>query len=355
MKKQITDKLIGEKDYFDKVYYKIYGQNNDSLREKSINENRSKYRYLMVIFGLLLILNLINVIFTEDGNLIKKDGYIEAIIRPDNGNYNVNLIAEIEGNNFSIKHEIPIKISAANERQVAEKKGEDFVDQEAAGRVQLNKLLNSISQIDNNNSGTLILPKKLEDGSNLKWQIKKTNNFVYLFLLFALSISIIYISRFSKEKKLESAAKKSVLTELPDFINKIVLLLNAGLVFSSAFNRVVDKDHENEDETYFLKQMIVIKEKVEETNSSLILELKSFSERLQVRELIRTVNIISDNIYLGSLLVEKLQIESDLLWENRRKSAEEQNRISETKLSFPLAIHLIVLITITIAPALLTT
>jgi len=355
MKKQITDKLAGEKDYFDKIYYKIYGLNNDLLGEKSISENKGKYKYLFLIFGFLLLLNFVNVMVAQDGNLIKKDGYVEAINRPDSGIYNVNLIAEIEGNNFSFKQEIPIKISAVGERQVSEKQEEKSVNQESAGRVQLNKLLNSISQIDNSNAGTIILPQELEDGSNLKWYSQNNNNFVYLSLLFVLSVSIIYIGRFSKVKKLESEAKKSVLMELPDFINKIVLLLNAGLVFSSAFSRVVDKDYENEDETYFSKQMIVIKEKVEMTNSSLILELKSFSERIQVRELIRTVNIISDNIYLGALLVEKLQNESDLLWENRRKFAEEQNRINETKLSFPLAIHLLVLITITIAPALLTT
>ncbi|HZK88433.1 MAG TPA: hypothetical protein VFC27_04685 [Anaerovoracaceae bacterium] len=355
MKKQITDKLTGEKDYFDKIYYKIYGLNNGFFREKSINENKSKYKYLILTFGFLLLLNLISAISAGDGNLIKRDGYVEAISRPDKGIYNVNLIAEIDGKNFSFKQEIPIKISAASESQVVEKQAENPVDQESAGRAQLNKLVNSISQIDHSNIDTLILPKELEDGSNLKWYVKNNSNFVYLSLLFIFSISAIYIGRFNKIKKLENESKKSILTELPDFINKIVLLLNAGLVFSSAFSKVIDKDHENGDETYFLKQMIGIKDRVEITNSSLILELKNFSERIQVRELIRTVNIISDNIYLGALLVEKLQIESDLLWENRRKFAEEQNRINETKLSFPLAIHLIVLITITIAPALLTT
>ncbi|MBK5245800.1 MAG: hypothetical protein JJE49_00850 [Peptostreptococcaceae bacterium] len=355
MKKKITDKLTGEKVYFDKVYYRIYGLNNDSLREKSINENKNKYKYLILIFGLLLILNLISVISAGDGNLIKIDGYVKAISRPDKGIYNVNLIAEIDGKNFSFKQEIPIKISAAGKRQVPGKLDENPVDQESAIRVQLNKLLNSISQIDNSNAGTIMLPQEMEDGSNLKWHVKNNSNFVYLSIFFILSISVIYFGRYSNLKKMEREAKESILTELPDFINKIVLLMNAGLVFSSAFSRVVDQNHKNEDETYFLKQMISIKEKVEATNSSLIFELKNFSERIQVRELIRTVNIISDNIYLGALLVEKLQNEGDLLWENRRKFAEEQNRISETKLSFPLAIHLIVLITITISPALITT
>lgn len=355
MKKQMADKLAGEKKHFDKVIYKIYGLDNDSLREKIINENKNKYKYLMIVFGLLLLMNLMNGLVIGDGNLIKKDGYIEAIIRPDKGTYNVNLIAEIEGNNFSSKQEIPMKISAVSEKEVEDQKENDLIDLETMRRAQLNKLENSIRQIDYSNGERVLLPKKLEDGSSLKWYSKSTNYFVYWLLLFLISAGTIYMGRFHKLTKLEREAKKSILNELPDFINKIVLLLNAGLVFSSAFNRVATSDQENDDENYFIKQMIEIREKVEGTNSSLIIELKNFSERLQVRELIRTVNIISDNIYLGALLVEKLQIENDLLWENRRKLSEEQNRISETKLSFPLAIHLIILITITIAPALLTT
>ena len=193
MKKQITDKLAGGKDYFDK----IYGLKNDFLREKSINENKSKYKCLILAFGFLMILNLMSVIAAGDGNLIKKDGYVEAISRPDKGIYNVNLIAEIEGKNFSFKQEIPIKISAAGERQASGKQEENPVDQESAGRAQLNKLANSISQIDNSNTGTLILPQELEDGSNLKWCVKNNSNFVYLSLLFIFSISAIYIGRFN--------------------------------------------------------------------------------------------------------------------------------------------------------------
>ena len=355
MIKKIINQFIGEKVFFDKIYYKIYGLNNEFLREKSINENKRKYKFVILLFGVLLILNLIKIMVVEDVNLIKKDGYIEAIIRPVSGIYNVNLIAEINGKDFSSKQEIPLKISPVKEKEVAKTNLGEPIDEEAVKRAELNQFVSNINQIENSNSGTIILPDKLEDGSNLKWYTKTNNTFLYLFLLFFIGIGFLYIGRFSKAKNVEREAKKSVVTELPDFINKIVLLMNAGLVFSSAFSLVVDKYHENEEETYFLKQMISIKEKVETTNSSLIFELKNFSERIQVRELIRTVNIISDNIYLGVLLVEKLQNEGDLLWENRRKFAEEQNRINETKLSFPLAIHLIVLITITIAPALLTT
>ena len=52
-------------------------------------------------------------------------------------------------------------------------------------------------------------------------------------------------------------------------------------------------------------------------------------------------------------LTEKLQRESETLWINRKKNCEEKGKLAETKLTLPLMIFLIVLIVITVAPALL--
>jgi hypothetical protein len=350
---KIIDIMAGEKEHFDKIYNKIYGRNKTFESEKNVKENIRKYQFLVLIFGLILIMDVINEIKISDSNIIENNGYIKEISRPESGTYNINLIAEIKGTNRSFVEEIPINISALikNNSEAKEKsENQKEIDQRI-----LYELLGSIRQIEASNMGNVILPKELEDGSSIKWMIKNNNNIIYLILLFILSVCSIYYFRFSKVKKLENDVRKSVLEELPDLINKIILLLNAGLVFSSAFSRIVYLDEFNKKETYLSSQLIEIISKVEATNNSLILELKMFSERVQVRELIRVINIISDNVYMGALLVEKLEIESDLIWENRRKFVEEQNRINETKLSFPLAIHLMVLISITIAPALINT
>lgn len=69
--------------------------------------------------------------------------------------------------------------------------------------------------------------------------------------------------------------------------------------------------------------------------------------------MIRVANIICDNVSKGTGLTEKLQAESEILWMNRKKNCEERGRLAETKLTLPLVIFLLVLIVITIAPALL--
>ncbi|MBQ3184719.1 MAG: hypothetical protein IJB54_01905, partial [Firmicutes bacterium] len=64
-------------------------------------------------------------------------------------------------------------------------------------------------------------------------------------------------------------------------------------------------------------------------------------------------NIIEDNVNKGTELTGKLRSESDMLWMDRKKKCEEMGRLAETKLTLPLMLFLIVLIVITVAPALL--
>ncbi len=146
-------------------------------------------------------------------------------------------------------------------------------------------------------------------------------------------------------------------------MNKLVLLLNAGLVVSTAFSKIVEdyqtfhrgeKQQENmKNKRCLYDELCEIQKKVDQSNASLIRELKEFSQRSGVRELVRLTAVISDNWNKGSMLAEKLEGESELLWVSRKKRAEEKGRLAETKLTFPLMILLIVLIMVTIAPAMM--
>lgn len=83
------------------------------------------------------------------------------------------------------------------------------------------------------------------------------------------------------------------------------------------------------------------------------LEFRRMAKESGIRELMRVSNIISDNIKKGVELTGKLQAESEMLWLERKKSCEERGRLAETKLTLPLMIFLMVLMIITVAPALL--
>jgi len=98
---------------------------------------------------------------------------------------------------------------------------------------------------------------------------------------------------------------------------------------------------------------VEMQKRVNQSNTSLIKELKEFSQRCGVREMVRLTVVISENWNKGSMLAEKLEGEGQLLWISRKKRAEEQGKLAETKLTFPLMILLLVLIMVTVAPALM--
>ena len=100
-------------------------------------------------------------------------------------------------------------------------------------------------------------------------------------------------------------------------------------------------------------QLTQIGRAVRETNGSLCQELQQFAKRSGVKELIRISNILSDNLNKGTDLSEKLKQENSLLWLARKQQSEEKGRLAETKLTLPLMILLLVLIMMTIAPAMM--
>jgi dynactin complex subunit len=92
---------------------------------------------------------------------------------------------------------------------------------------------------------------------------------------------------------------------------------------------------------------------VHNTNGSMSTEFRNFAKESGIRELLRLSNIIEDNIHKGAALSEKLEAESENLWISRKKACEEKGRLSETKMTVPLMMFLMVLIVITVAPAMI--
>jgi tight adherence protein C len=212
-------------------------------------------------------------------------------------------------------------------------------------------------------SKALILPESLGNHINLEWYEPNDFNLLPIIVIFCYIIFTIYLSRYQQIDKEIKERNQEIISQLPDFINKLVLLLNAGLVVSTAISKIAN-DYEatisknnaravkQKDSRVLYEELVEIQKRVQQTKAPLIYELKDFSKRTGISELIRVSNIIGDNINKGSSLAEKLQGESEFLWLSRKKKAEEQGRLAETKLTFPLVILLIVLIMITIAPAL---
>ena len=81
--------------------------------------------------------------------------------------------------------------------------------------------------------------------------------------------------------------------------------------------------------------------------------INEYAVKHDVKELIRIAAILRENEKRGSDVIESLARESRYLWDERKIIARESGKAIDTKMSYPLGLLLIVLIVITIAPALL--
>jgi len=338
-------------------YEKLYGPGDHSEAVyKEQKMVRKRYLTVITVFAAVFLMSLAGK-NNLDLSIKTDDGMLEALKRPaleeGTGVVDVSVFALLEQG--SLKKDMQLVIEPKNGRIVNERE-EGILGEETAEEKTERKIDSAVRSLNQDTKNSkVILPSKLEDGTRLIWQEKRSGNTPLLILLLAVSVAAVYMSRFDALKKKERAAKESIIKELPEFINKTVLLLNAGEVMQQAFIKIMTDYGKSRDgsNTYFYEQLFGIYLRMRDTNSSMHEELTVLARRSGVRELMRVSGIIRDNVDKGSALAEKLGQESDSLWFVRKKQSEEKGRIAETKLTLPLVILLLALVMITIAPAIM--
>ena len=81
--------------------------------------------------------------------------------------------------------------------------------------------------------------------------------------------------------------------------------------------------------------------------------ISEYAARHNVKEMVRIATILTENERRGSDVIESLSRESSYLWDDRKIVARESGKMIDMKMSWPLGMLLILLIVITMAPALM--
>jgi hypothetical protein len=280
---------------------------------------------------------------SNDPNLINNEGFVNSIniIKPK--------IVQLRGT-FKL---MDTQIEKAFSVRVVNNENITYLSK--IFEMNLQTLVKKISL--SNGSEYIFLPENDNFGNNLFWSKGNGSFQGKLFSILIISLAAIYLNRHTFLAKKSKKFKNDIIRDFPSFVTKFILLLNAGLVVSTALEKIAFDYESNTRKQGIIpiyEELLIIENKIFKTNSSLIIELKNLGERTKIREMSRFAAIISENINKGSELVDKLEAEGELLWISRKKRIEERARLTEAKLTFPLLILLIVLIVITISPVLLT-
>ncbi len=203
--------------------------------------------------------------------------------------------------------------------------------------------------------GKVPLPSELSGGQSIEWSVEKNTHTMLIAFTAIMVCLLLYNRKRIPLRRQREAELYSITRQLPEFVNRLVLLLNAGLVLNTAFERTIEESLKfgNCDNDYFTVNMRELYIRVRQTNGSINREFRDFAKTAGSKDLMRISNIISDNISKGVELTHKLQRESEILRINRKRACEERGRLAETRLTLPLTIFLLVLIVITVSPALL--
>ena len=336
-------------------------RNKGELTEAEATKNALRQIMAVAAVGLVLVAADFMISSGSGEADVEHSGDGIYLVRPQEGENSseLSIVAKIKGKDGIYEKKMNIMLDAHEKEKTQEKSEADEKGGEEPEDIRVERNLEMIAEQINDDitKRRIALPGKLEGGENIRWTVEpaEDSNAMIIAAMTVLICVILYRERFSAIRRREREHRESVLRRLPGFINRLVLLLNAGLVLSSAFQVAVEESiaGRESEKDYFYRNLKGIYVAMKTANVSMENGLREFAVRSKVRELMRISSIIDDNISKGTELTYKLQNESRMLWTERKKKCEEKGKLAETKLTLPLVLFLMVLIVITIAPAML--
>ena len=221
----------------------------------------------------------------------------------------------------------------------------------------------AISEIEYSKAERIRLPDELSDGSKISWKRLDKKDYTAALLIPAIYLAlIIFVIRYSGEKGSndEKMRRNSIIRGLPRFCNQLHLMMNAGMILSDAFELIsanygkgIGDDEGEGNSDYFERELARMRMKYPDRRKSSASIINEFAVKNDVKEMIRIATILTENEKRGSDVIESLSRESRYLWDERKIVARESGKMIDTKMSYPLGILLILLIVITMAPAML--
>lgn len=310
--------------------------------------------YALSLITALLILALVIRGPEESGKFIENsDGSISGISRKNmNRSEKYNFSLEIGEGEGVQQRDVEITLQAqSDEKNSVRSDGED-----AESRLDA-AVGNMISELEYSKKKRITLPSELTDGTPLRWTESEHDTSSLFMLIPALYIGLLMLMVYGsvRNDKEVSEERKSIMRGLPRFCNQLFLMMNAGLILSDAFDTITGTYSERNEESLslFERELAGLREEICGHRVSTAQVIRDYAEKHDVKELIRIAAILTENEKRGSDVVESLARESRYLWDERKIVAREYGKSIDTKMSYPLGLLLILLIVITMAPALL--
>lgn len=158
---------------------------------------------------------------------------------------------------------------------------------------------------------------------------------------------------FLVDSSLEENIKKrrlSIQIEFPEFVNKLTLLVNAGMTISKAWEKIIN---ENKKDHVLYNEMRYALAEIQAGRSEGS-AYEEFARRCHVKEVTKFVSVVVMNLKRGgSEVVPVLKEQGHECWEMRKNAAKEMGEQAGTKILIPMMIMFLGIVLIVATPAVL--
>lgn len=173
----------------------------------------------------------------------------------------------------------------------------------------------------------------------------------YLFSIAAIicCIGVPFLIDKGLNEKIEKR-RLSIRMEFPEFVNKMTILVNAGMTISKAWEKIATDA--TKDTPLFREMQYTLAEISAGKPEAIAYE--EFGRRCKIKEIIKFVSVVVLNLKKGGAeVVPVLKLQAAECWEMRKSAAKQLGEEAGTKVLIPMMIMFIGIIMIVVLPAIL--
>lgn len=201
----------------------------------------------------------------------------------------------------------------------------------------------------------LWLPESVE-GHSLVWKNKESYLPLQVFLLGMVVVMLLPALEAEREKESRKKREEQLLREYPELVNKLALLLGAGMTLQGAWRRITEKYTEKGTAGQVMpgrvyEEMLITQREIESGKGE-VRAYEAFGERCGLTKYRKLSGCLIQNLKKGNrTLCELLEKEAADAFAERKSMAQRYGEEAGTKLLFPMLLMLGIVVFIIMVPA----
>ena len=315
-----------------------------------IRDEQNRKTIIMIIISVILLtsVSMLKSLMSGAKYISAGNGTVQGVIRDDTDetvSFPLKVEADIDGKKKTKDVTLTIR---GDSKETGEKT--DHKDERTLFETEISEM---ISRLSEECSKRIMFPSSLSDGTELIWRKGSSSTELILVFIAPFLIWLLYINGERKKRELIRNKISSVERDLPAFNDQLLLMMGSGLIFREAFMRIAEGYRKRRKRSCFEDAIVEIEDETRNGVADIVSVMTRKAESMGVSQFSRLAGIIRDNQLKGYDISGKLKSEAEILWDLRKRNAEERGRLAETRLTMPLALLLLVLVLVTAAPAII--